>query len=429
MRALVHSARGFSLLVAPILLAATVGCHSDAPPAPEEEHPKAPVQAVPAQEVAMGEWTDLFGTTLPLPNRSARISTTVEGHVLSILGGGTGSVVVEGQQVEKGQVIVQMDDRVLRANRAKLQATLDELKEHQKQAGYAVELATIDVDRLKELLRTSGAGGSLPLVSKVELEKATVMQKDARSKRKAGDDKEAAARADVKAMDEQMKFYTLRAPMAGRLGIVLAVPGQTLSPGTVVADVVDLDEIDVLCYAPPLVAAKLALGQSAKLSLEEADTAEAKSSLVGKVAFIGVQSDPQTGNIAVKVRFPNPDRRLRANAVVRVHVLTQPEKERLTIPESALMEDLDVPTVVAVQDVETEKKGDEEHKVGKARKLQAVLGVRDRERHLVEILGLADPETKKKVDPKDVLFVTVGGHGLHDKDAVEIHEEAKKEEK
>ena len=59
---------------------------------------------------------------------------------------------VEGQQVKAGQVIVQMDDRVLRANRAELQAALDELKEHHKQAEYAVELATIDVDRLKELL-------------------------------------------------------------------------------------------------------------------------------------------------------------------------------------------------------------------------------------------------------------------------------------
>jgi RND family efflux transporter MFP subunit len=429
MTVLANSLRASSLLLALILVVAAAGCHQVAPPPEEEEHPQAPVQAVAAQEVVMGEWADLFGTTLPLPNRSARVSTTVEGHVLSVLGDGNGPAVVEGQRVEKGQVIVQMDDRVLRATRAKLQATLDELKEHQKQAGYAVELATIDVNRLRELSQGGSTGGAVPLVSKVELEKAVVMQKDARSKMKAGEDKDAAARADLKAVDEQLKFYTLRAPIAGRLGIVNAVPGQTLSPGTVVADVVDLDQIDVLCYSPPAVAARLALGQRAKLSLEETASADAKDAIEGKIAYIAVQSQPETGNVAVKVRFPNPDLRLRANAVVRVFVLTRPEQKRLTIPEAAVMEDLEVPTVVAAVDVETEKKGDEEVKLGKARKLHAALGVRDRDRRVVEILGLEDPATKEKVDPRGVLFVTEGGHGLQDKDVVEVRNEEKKEEK
>jgi RND family efflux transporter MFP subunit len=397
------------------------GCKGKSAP-PVEEHPEAPVQAQSAKKILMGEWTDLFGSTQPLPNRSARVSTAVEGHVLSVLGDGKGTTVVEGQQVKANQVIVRLDDRVLRANRAKLQETFKDFEEQQKQAGYAMELATIDVNRLKELIRVSSVGGAFPSVSKVELDKAHVLQKDAQSKMRAMSAKQAGAQADLKALEEQMEFFTLRAPIDGRLSIVQAVPGQTLSPGTVVADVLNLEQIDVLCYAPPDAAARLALDQPAKLFLDEMASPDSKEPLLGKVAFIGVQAQPETGNIPVKVRFPNPNYRIRSHVVVRVHVLTKPEQERLTIPDAAIAADRDIPTVIAIEDLKTEKKGDAEHKTGKARRLQVVLGVRDRDRRVVEILSLEDPATKERISPADLLFITSGGNGLQNDDIVKLQD-------
>jgi membrane fusion protein (multidrug efflux system) len=406
----------------------SIGCRKTLPPT-EEGTPQAPVKAEAAKTLVLGEWTDLLGTTQPLPNHSARVSAAVEGRVLSVLGDSMGAVVTEGQQVKAGQVIVRLDDRVLQANREKLRAALDDLDEQKKQAGYAVELAKIEVNRLEELTPSSSSSGSLPLVSRVELNRARIAQKDAESKQKSVTAKHAVATAELKALDEQLHFYTLRAPIAGRLGIVQAVPGQTLSAGTVVAEVVDLNEIDVVCYAPPDAAARLALDQPAKLVLGEAAGEDGKRFPAGKVAFVGIQAQPETGNVAVKVRFPNPDLRLRTNTVVRVHVLTKPEKERLTIPETALMEDRDPPTVVAVQDVKSEKKNGDEQKVGKVRKLQATLGVRDRDRHVVELLGLVDPATKETVAPQRLLFVTAGGNGLQNDDVVKLQKEESKEEK
>lgn len=416
--------RRYSFFMPVVFSVLAVGCQGGKPPA-EEETPEAPVRAEPARKMPLGGWTDLLGTTQPLPKRSARISAAVEGHVLSVLGDGKGTSVIEGQQVEAGQAIVQLDDRVPRANRAKLQATLNDLEEQYKQAEYSLELATIDVNRLHDLLKRGPTGASLPLVSRVELDKALVLQKDARSKLQSVKSRQAAARADLKALDEQLEFYTLRAPIAGRLSAVQAVAGQTLTPGTVVADVVDLNEIDVLCYAPPDTAGRLVLGQAAKLVVEAA----AGQRLVGQVAFIGVQADPQTGNVPVKVRFPNPRLALRAHAVVHVYVLTQPEEERLTIPETALVEDLGTPTVVVVENVAVEKKDGAEQKVGKVRKLQAVLGVRDRDQHLVEVLALEDPATKKRISPLGIQFVTAGGYGLRDDDRVKIEAETEKETK
>jgi multidrug efflux pump subunit AcrA (membrane-fusion protein) len=138
--------------------------------------------------------------------------------------------------------------------------------------------------------------------------------------------REVLVRSELKALDAQLEFFTLHAPIAGRLGLLQVVPGQTLTPGTTVADVVDLDQIDVLCYAPPDSAARLALDQPARLVLTETPSSEAGKPLLGKVAFIAVQAQPETGNVAVKVRFPNPELRLRAHTIVQVHVLTRPEQ-------------------------------------------------------------------------------------------------------
>lgn len=417
------------LLVALTLALIGPGCR-EAAPHEEEPTPEAPVKAQPAAMVAMGEWTDLLGTTQPLPNHSARISAAVEGHVHSVLRDEHGGTVMEGQQVKAGQVIVQLDDSVLRANRDKLEATLHDLDEQQKQAGYALELATIDVERFKELQKgaAGSSSGPSPLVSRIDLDKALLLQKDAQSKLKAVASKQAATRADLKALEKQTEFYTMRAPIDGRLSMVQAVPGQTLTPGTVVAEVVDLDRIDVLCYAPPDAVARLALAQPAKLVVEEAGGRHEKQELAGMVAFVGVQAQAETGNVPVKVRFPNPQLRLRANTIVRIHVLTRPVKERLTIPEAALMEDLEIPSVLVVDDLKTEKDDHgEEKQLGKAHRLQAEIGIRDREHGVVELLGLRDPETHKEVPAGDLLFVTAGGHGLHNDDVVRLQKDEHKE--
>jgi RND family efflux transporter MFP subunit len=403
-----------------------LGCGKASEAKPEEDR-AAPVMVIAARTTRMGEWTELLGTTQPLPDRVARVSAAVEGHVLSVLGDGKGKAVAEGERVQEGQVIARLDDRVVRANRDKAAAQLGDLAQQKKQAQYAVQLAEIDVRRLAELRR--GSGSSVPLVSRVELEKAQIAVKEAKSREEGVAAREALVRTELKALDAQLAFYTLRAPITGRLGLLQVVPGQTLTPGTTVADVVDLDQIDVLCYAPPDAAVRLALDQPAKLMPAETTSAEARQPRLGKVAFIAVQAQPETGNVAVKVRFPNPGPRLRAHAIVQVSVLTRPERERLVLPEAAIAEDRDIPTVVAVQDVKTEKKDGEEQTVGKVRKLQAVLGVRDRARRVVEILGLEDPATKEQVALQSLLFVTAGGHGLQNGDTVKLQKEAEKEAK
>src|SRR5207237_5016955 len=54
--------------------------------ADEENPPPGTVKIEGAAQVNLEEWTELVGTTTPLPDRVARISAPVEGRVVSVLG-------------------------------------------------------------------------------------------------------------------------------------------------------------------------------------------------------------------------------------------------------------------------------------------------------------------------------------------------------
>ncbi len=202
--------------------------------------------------------------------------------------------------------------------------------------------------------------------------------------------------------------------------------------GTTVAEVVNLDEIDVLCFVPANAVNRLKLDQVVHIEENGEAITDAVKLEQGRIVFIAEQAQAETGTIAVKARFPNQHRKLRGNTLLRVRVLTEKKTDCMTIPEAALLEDQEEPAVLIV---ETEKKKDkdgkeeEEHHV---RKLEAKLGLRDRDKHRVEILGLVEvEEEKKKAVPleKDTLFVVEGGHGLEDKDLVKLKEEEHEEHK
>jgi RND family efflux transporter MFP subunit len=429
------------LLLGSLLASLPLGC-AKAPKA-EEEPPPAPVQAVAAKRVELAEWTEFPGTTQPLPKHAAKITAAVEARVLTVLPhGASGPAVAEGQRVMPGQVIVQLDDRIVQAKRASLIASQKDLEAQVKQAQTLRDGAQIVVDSSKLLERPGPGESDRPLISKVDVDKARNALDEKQAGLEAAQAKLAAGAQELKALDAQLNYYTLHAPIAGYLGTIQVVVGQTLPVGTLVAEIVDLDELDVLCLVPPSQIGRLALNQPAQIVGAEGD---AEAGPEGKVVYIAVQAQAETGSFPVKIRFANPNLRRRANILVRARIRTRPSEQRLVIPEAALMEDQEPPAVMVVEDVESKKneKGEEE-KIGKARKLLATVGVRDRVNHRVEILELKAPsdsekehgeevkehgeEAKEKtVAPDKALFVIAGGHGLRDGDPVKV-EEAKAED-
>jgi multidrug efflux pump subunit AcrA (membrane-fusion protein) len=406
------------------------GCNSAARP-PEEKVPPAPVKWEGARQLFLEEWTELVGTTQPLPDHAARVTAPVEGRVLGVLPSAGGQPISEGQPVQKGAVLVQLDTSALLANRDKAEAAKKVAQAEKESAEFAVKQAALEVKRLGELKRQQEAPGAsgLRLVASIELEKAEMALQAAQSLVRTTDRKLEAADKETAALDQQIQLYTLTAPRAGRLGRLQVVVGQTLSVGAVVADIVDIkDEIDVLCFVPAADARKLQLGQSARIGGIDKDSAHPAADAEGRLAFIADQAEAESGLLAVKVRFLNRDLKMRANAVVRIRVLTQPGKACWAIPEAALMEDQEPPSIIVVEDVETKKNADgKEEETGKAKRLQAVIGVRDRVLKQVEILRLEDPDKKWKGNLESALVVVEKGRGLQTGDAVRLEVEEDEE--
>src|SRR5438045_1832390 len=97
-----------------LFLLTVIGCKAPPAASTTEEHP-APVKAVTAQLEKMGEWTELLGSTQPLPGRAAKVVARIDGYVISSLTPSWTSGIAEGRHVDADQVIVRLDDRIARA--------------------------------------------------------------------------------------------------------------------------------------------------------------------------------------------------------------------------------------------------------------------------------------------------------------------------
>lgn len=128
--------------------------------------------------VGLEEWTELVGSTIPLPDHLARVSSPVEARVRTILTGADGKPISEGQHVDNGTVIVQLEDTIIRSNLDKLEAAQGGLREELTQSKLAVELAANEVERLRKLKqeedKRSRGVGSVALVSPVDQQKADI---------------------------------------------------------------------------------------------------------------------------------------------------------------------------------------------------------------------------------------------------------------
>ncbi len=375
-----------------------VGCNNQTPKPPEEA-PRAPVTAEQAKEESITETVNLFGSIQPLPANSARITANVSAQVLSILRDANGQLIHEGQRLRQGDVIVHLDDRIIKAEETRAQ--------------IAFQMAENEWKRLKRAREDPD-----PVVKRTAsdflLEQANLTVKDAESK--------------LKGLTELLKYYTLQAPITGRLGRIQVQIGQSVSPGTPIAEIINLeDEVDALCFVPPNILRKLHLHQSAVLGTSENEGAE------GKVVFIDQHAEADTSLFAVKIRFPNRaqffwQREWRANTAVQVQVSTRFRPKTWVIPAEALMEDQEPPSVIVIKDLKTEKNKDgKEEKIGKAQILAAEIGLRDGEH--VELLGLKTPEKKEPVSIEGAWFIIKGGYGLHDDDPVKLESDDKEKEK
>jgi membrane fusion protein, multidrug efflux system len=224
----------------------------------------------------------------------------------------------EGQDVKKGDLLVQIDPRPYQAALGVALATRDKDK---AQLGNA----HLDMDRYAVL-----APQDLASKQTVDTQRALIAQLTAQVK------------ADEAAIDNartQLDYTTITSPIDGRTGIRLVDPGNivhaTDTTGMVV--VTQLEPIAVIATLPEEnfeeLNDALQRGAVSATALLRDDTQVLDT---GRVELIDNQIDQTTGTIRIKAILRNQQRKLWPGEFVNLRFLIQVRHQVLTIPASAL---------------------------------------------------------------------------------------------
>jgi RND family efflux transporter MFP subunit len=370
-------------------MAALAGCasHGGAHAPEDENSPQGEahvtVRTEPARISTLTETVEGLGRCEALPDHMAILTPAVAGHVHELL-------VAQGDSVKKGQPIVELDTAVARADLAEKTATRDGLKaslkllkslprpEELRANELAVEQAKVAVERAKALVGSLEALRGNNLTSKQQLFDAEQALLAARFQQQSaeatlhammiGPRPEAVAEADgrIKTADALVAFsqahfdyHTIRAPIDGVLESLHCHPGEAIAIGSPIGDVVDTRQVFAAVWLPPRSALSLRVGQAAIVRHSDTrvplpDSSDAgEQGMAGKVAFLGRVSDPQTGNLPIRVLVDNPQGRLTIGQSVLVSIIVDERKGVLQVPAAAVLDLGEGPVLCIVRDGKT----------------------------------------------------------------------------
>lgn len=264
-----------------------------------------PAQTISATPVQQKEWAPgipAIGT--------ARASSGVE--LASQLGGVVRQInIVANKRFAKGDILVQLEDAIERADLADAEASL--------------KLADENLDRSRSL-QTKG------YTPQASYDQALAQH--------------ASAQARVARLKAVIDQKAIKAPFNGVAGISRVDLGQYLQPGTVVATFQDLSSMRVDFRVPEQFADKLKVGQPVRVGVDENSL-----NFAGTILGIDPRVDPQTRLLSVQaVVTENKDEAILPGQFLQVRVQLPTENNVMTVPQTALVSSLYGDYVFAVED-------------------------------------------------------------------------------
>lgn len=259
------------------------------------------VVAIEAKQQPISESVTLVGSVAP--NEYVEIKAEIDGTVREI-------AFQEGQHLDKGQLLVALDE-------TKLQASLN-------QAEANLKLSQATYDRSQQLLREK-------LISQQEYDQnvATHSVND----------------AAVALMRRNLRDARILAPFDGVAGSRQISPGQVISRNTTLTSLIDLQSVKVEVNVPERYLSQVQVGQKIRFSV----AAFPGEVFEGDVYFISPQLDSGTRTALVKARVQNPQSKLRGGMFASLGLSLKLRESALVIPEPALMSNGDRVNVFVVK--------------------------------------------------------------------------------
>lgn len=203
----------------------------------------------------------------------------------------------EGQWVEKGTVLVKLQNAQQLAGLAAAKARLVE--------------STSLLRRSEELFKTKA-------VSESQMEQLRAKQES--------------DLASVNAEQSRLDQTVIRAPFSGRLGLRQVSVGAVLDTDTVITTLDDTSTIKLDFDVPELFLASLEPG----LEVTARSAAWPDTPFVGKVSTIDTRVDPISRTLKVRAVLPNPDSQLLPGMFLTVTLLKE-DIQSLVVPEEAIV--------------------------------------------------------------------------------------------
>jgi membrane fusion protein, multidrug efflux system len=286
--------------------------------------PKVTVTVATAQQGNIGIYLEAIGTVTPV--YTATITSQVNGLVVAVN-------YQEGQRVDKGDPLIDIDSRPYRATLLQAQGVLE------RDEGLLAQ-AQMDLERYRQAwARNAIAKQTLDDQEKVVLQDTGTVKTD---------------RGTVEYDQVQVDFCHITAPIPGRVGLRLVDPGNVVQaagnvPLTVITQLEPITVIFTLAE-DSLAPVQARLAQGAQLAVDALDRTAQKKIATGTLITIDNQIDTTTGTAKARAVFDNAGDVLFPNQFVNTRLLVNTLRDVTLIPASALQQNATASFVYVIQD-------------------------------------------------------------------------------
>jgi membrane fusion protein (multidrug efflux system) len=276
-----------------LAVAASVGCSEDQKAGAEKKQPPAHlVQIADVQRKPVNTAHERTGTLRA--RRLVRIHNQEEGRITAL-------PFFEGDQVKSGELLVSLDDELLKAELAKAQATTSQARQ--------------DLSRISNLARKRAA-------SKDELSRVKT--------------KLEVAEAEQNLLQVRLGHTRISAPFDGVISARHKEPGDVVAKHTHILTLTDPDSLVTEIHVSELLLPYLKLDDPVRVRID----AIGNSTLEGRILRIHPELDPTTRQGIVEVILQPVPEEARAGQFARV-ILETARVDRLVIPFLAIRHDKD----------------------------------------------------------------------------------------